>query len=230
MNRWLATLLVAWVGAAPLPAVETRVWTASPAELMSGSADGIAVGTRGRLYLAPRTQRLDGALGRTATVETWSACSGGPGQLFFGTGPDGLVYRSDENGRGEVFFDTGEAMVTALQRHSGGDLLAATSPGGRIYRIDPAGNGRLWAETEERYVWAMAETDGENVYVATGDRGRVLLVRNDGSTDRHFDSGEAHVVELLHHGGGRLIAGGGGTGRVYAIDPEGFGLVLYDDE
>ena len=218
------------VSAAPVSAVETRQWTASPDELLRGSAEGVAVSARGRLYLAPRTQRLAGALGRTATVETWSACRGGPGEMFFGTGPDGLVYRTDGNGRGAVFFDTGEAMVTALHRHSGGDLLAATSPGGRIYRIDGAGNGRLWAETEERYVWALAESDGGNVYVATGDRGRVLRVGNDGSIERHFDSGESHIVALVHDGGGRLLAGGSGMGRVYSIDPEGFGLVLYDDD
>ena len=217
-------------GGPPLGAVETRTWSAGPAELLDGQADGIAVSVRGQLSLAPRIQRLESALNDAAALETWSACRGTAGEVFFGTGPDGVVFRTDGNGRGKEHFRTGEAMVTALYRISGGDLLAGTSPGGRIYRIDPAGRGELWSETGERYVWAIAETDGGNVYAATGDRGKILRIRPDGSAETHFDSDEPHIVSLLHDRAGALVAGGGGIGRVYAIDVDGNALVLYDDE
>ena len=225
---WLLAILVAC--ALPCSAVETRRWTTLPAELLDGQADGIAVSARGRLSLAPRIQRMDDAMGGVAAVETWSACLGSEGAIFFGTGPDGIVFRSDGNGRGEEYFRTGETMVTALIRLSAGDLLAATSPGGRIYRIDRRGNGELWSETAERYVWALAETDGGNVFAATGERGKILRIRPDGSVETHFDSDEPHIVSLLHSGAGALVAGGGGIGRVYQIDIDGNALVLYDDE
>jgi hypothetical protein len=217
-------------GGPPLRAVETRTWSAGPAELLRGQADGIAVSARGQLSLAPRIQRLEDALNDAATLETWSACQGERGEVFFGTGPDGIVFRTDGNGRGREHFRTGEAMVTALHRRSDGDLLAATSPGGRIYRIDPDGRGELWSETGERYVWAIAETDGGNFYAATGDRGKILRIRPDGSTETHFDSDEPHIVSLLHDRAGKLVAGGGGIGRVYEIDIDGNAMVLYDDE
>jgi hypothetical protein len=210
-------------------AVETREWTAGPEEMLRGSADGIAVTSLGDLLLAPRTQRLDGALEGSGALEVWSACAGNRGEIFLGTGPDGVVFRTDGNGRGDEFFRTGEAMVTALHRLAGGDLLAATSPGGRIYRIDAEGNGELWSETQERYVWAIAETAAGTVYAATGDRGRILRLRSDGTTQPHFDSDEAHIVSLVHDGG-VLLAGGGGTGRVYSVDLDGNAMVLYDDE
>ncbi len=227
----VALLVLAACGfAAPGDAVETRTWSAGPGELLRGEADGIAVSMRGRLSLAPRIQRLDDALDDAAALETWSVVAGGAGEIFLGTGPDGVVFRADGNGRGKEFFRTGETMVTALLRRSNGELLAATSPGGRVYRIDPTGSGAVWAETGERYVWALAESAGGNVYAATGDRGRVLRLRSDGSVETHFDSDEPHVVSLLHDRDGNLIAGGGGIGRVYAIDPDGNGMVLYDDE
>jgi hypothetical protein len=224
-------ILAAYVACGlPCSAVETRTWTADAAELLQGQADGIAVSARGRLSLAPRIQRMDDAMGGAAAVETWSACLGSDGKIFFGTGPDGIVFRTDGNGRGEEYFRTGETMVTALVQLGAGDLLAATSPGGRIYRIDPRGNGELWAETGERYVWAIVETDGGNVFAATGERGKILRIRPDGSAETHFDSDEPHIVSLLHRGAGALIAGGGGIGRVYEIDIDGNAMVLYDDE
>jgi len=226
----LLILATCFAGSLPLRAVETRSWSASPTELLQGRADGIAVSMRGQISLAPRIQRLDDALDDAAVLETWSACTGRGGEIFFGTGPDGVIFRTDGNGRGREYFKTGEAMVTALIRITGGDLLAGTSPGGRIYRIDPTGRGELWSETGERYVWAIAESDGGNIYAATGDRGRVLRIRPDGSAETHFDSDEPHIVSLLHDRGGALMAGGGGIGRVYSIDSDGNALVLYDDE
>ncbi len=217
-------------GGPPVGAVETRTWSASPTELLQGQADGIAVSARGQLSLAPRITRVENALNNASALETWSACQGQAGAVFFGTGPDGVVFRTDGNGRGREHFRTGEAMVTALYRHSGGDLLAGTSPGGRIYRIDPDGRGELWSETGELYVWAIAETDGGNIYAATGDRGKILRIRPDGSVETHFDSDEPHIVSLLHDRAGTLVAGGAGIGRVYQIDIDGHALVLYDDE
>jgi len=222
-------VLLVWIATGdPTAAVETREWTPTPTEMLRGLTDGIAVTDSGELLLAPRAQRLEGAVGSGA-LEIWSACRGSRGEIFLGTGPDGVVFRTDGNGRGSEFFRTGEAMVTAVHRLSGGDLLAATSPGGKIYRIDTEGNGALWSETSERYVWAIAESDSGTLYVATGDRGKILRVRPDGTTQPHFDSDEAHIVSLVHDGGG-LLAGGGGAGRVYSIDPDGNGMVLYDDE
>ncbi|NIM01021.1 MAG: hypothetical protein GTN89_08970, partial [Acidobacteria bacterium] len=227
--RVAATLAMVVTGGTSF-AAETRTWSAGPAELLRGDADGIAVSSRGQLFLAPRVQRLDDALAAAATLEAWSACPGDPGEVFFGTGPDGVVYRTDGNGRGREFFRTGEAMVTALLRLSDGTLLAGTSPGGRVYRIDGERRGGLWVETGERYVWSLAESDGGNVYAGTGERGKVLRLRSDGSTETHFDSDEPHIVALLHDGGGTLVAGGAGIGRLYEIDIDGNGLVLYDDD
>lgn len=211
-------------------AVETQRWSASAEELLRGRADGIAVSLAGRLSLAPRIQRLDDALAGTGALATWSACEGAAGEIFLGTGPDGLIVRADGNGAGRVFFRTGETMVTALIRLSGGDLLAGTSPGGKVYRIDAQGRGELWVETGERYVWALAESDGGNIFAATGEHGKVLRLRSDGSVETHFDSDEPHIVALLHDRAGALMAGGAGIGRLYSIDAEGNGLVLYDDE
>ena len=103
-------------------AVETREWTAGPEEMLRGSADGIAVTNLGDLLLAPRTQRLDGALEGSGALEVWSACAGNRGEIFLGTGPDGVVFRTDGNGRGDQSkheYPTNKVLA----KHRGSHLL-----------------------------------------------------------------------------------------------------------
>ena len=217
---------------APLPAaaVHTRVFTAGAAEMQRGDAEGVAVTSRGRLFLVPRFVPLASARAAGAPAQVWSAASDPAGNVFLGTGPGGKVIKVTPAGAVTVLFSTEEPMVTSLAVLPGGDLLAGTAPGGKIYRIGPGGQGSVWCETGERYVWSLAVARDGSVFAGTGDQGVLFKIGPDGKAEPFFDSDESHIVAMALLPGGGLIAGGAGRGLVYRIDTEGHALILHDDD
>ncbi len=225
--RWVAVPLLVAVGCAPVVAGGTLVWTGTPEDLSRGRADGMAVSRRGKVSLAPRLDRIARSEGQASHV--WAMSAAGDGSVFYGTGPDGTIFKIDSRGKTRPFFSVAEPMVTALAMLPSGDLIAGTSPSGRIYRIAPDGSGSVWAETDERYVWSFAVTAAGHVFAGTGERGRVIRIEDNGRVDVLFDSDDAHIVSL-QPAGDDLLAGGAGRGLVYRLDREGHALVLHDDD
>jgi hypothetical protein len=232
LRRLLLPIALSVAALAPVPAgaVHTRIWTAGALDLDRGESDGVAVTSRGRLFLVPRFAPLGGARLAGAPAHVWSAVSDSAGNVFLGTGPDGRVLRITPSGSAGVFFTADDAMVTSLALLPDGDLLAGTSPGGKVYRIAPSGKGSMWCDTGERYVWSLAASADGSVFAGTGEEGVLLKIDRAGKAEPFFDSDEAHIVSLAPLPGGGLIAGGAGRGLVYRIDSEGHARVLHDDE
>jgi sugar lactone lactonase YvrE len=225
-----ALLALACLSAAQARAAQTRTWLAGASELERGDADGVAVTSTGRLFLAPRLSRLVKPAGAGGFAHVWAEATDGSGNLFLGTGPDGAILKITPAGKQTTFFTVAEPMVTALAFLPGGDLLAGTAPEGKIYKIRPDGKGSVWSKTGERYVWSLVVARGGTVFAGTGEEGIVLRISAQGEAQKFFDSDESHVVALRALPDGWLLAGGGGRGLVYRIDPEGHGLVVYDDD
>jgi hypothetical protein len=66
----------------------------------------------------------------------WSLALGKDGALFVGTGDQGTIFRVDPSGKGEVYYETGQAHVTCLAVDAKGRLLAGSEPNGILYRIE----------------------------------------------------------------------------------------------
>lgn len=232
-RRFTAATLAAALGALVAPlgagAVETRTVQVSAASLALGESDGVAVTRRGRLFLAPSLVPVGSPSGG-APPYAWTLVADAAGNLFVGTGPEGVILKIGPSGRRTTFFETDEPMVTALAVAADGSLLAGTAPSGKIYRISPDGRGRVWCETGERYVWSLLIAPDGKVFAGTGENGAILEIDREGKVSPFFDTDESHVVQLVRHPGGDLLAGGAGRGLVYRIDAEGHGLVLHDDE
>lgn len=214
------------------PALATRIlsWTASPAEIAGGMADGIAISQDGILFMAPRLTGLGPAELPGQPQQVWAMASDAAGNLYLGTGPTGHIIKVTPTGSQSLLFTADEPLVTALAMTAEGDLLAATAPGGLIYKIRPDGGGAVWSETGERYVWALAVGANGIVYAGSGEKGVVLKIGRTGEPSVFFDSEESHIRALLALPDGRLIAGGSGRGLVYEIDAEGNAHVLYDGD
>jgi hypothetical protein len=211
-------------------AVQTRVWVSSPDELERGETDGVAVSSKGRLFLAPRFSPLGPKTIEDPPAHVWAAIADRAGNLYLGTGPDGRILKVSPSGAERVLFSVEEPMVTALALTPEGDLLAGTAPEGRIYRIRPDGEGKLWCETGERYVWSLAVGPKGDVYAGTGERGILFRVDRTGRASPLFDSGEAHIMALVPLEDGTILAGGAGRGLLYRIEPGGTARVLHDDD
>ena len=209
---------------------QTRLATSAPSELLRGEAQGIAVSSRGRLFLAPRITPIGKAFPGAFPSQVFAAGADAAGNIFLGTGPDGQIVKITPGGDQNVFFRVNEPLVTSVLPLPGGELLAAAAPGGKIYRVRPDGTGRVWCETDERYVWALAAGPDGSILAATGDRGRLLEIDRNGNPRVLFHGDETHLVSLAVSRDGGMWAGGSGRGLVYRIDAEGHGLVVYDDE
>jgi hypothetical protein len=229
-GRFLCLICLLPLLAAPASGGGILHWTAAPTELAGGEADGIAISSEGRLFMAPRLSRLGSEELPGHPQQVWSVTADRSGNLYLGTGPAGGVLRVGPTGSRRLLFSADEPLVTALALTPRGELLAATAPGGRIYKINLEGGGALWCETGERYVWSLAVSDSGKVFAGTGERGLVLEIDGNGGTSPHFDSDEPHITALLPLEGGRLAAGGAGRGLVYEIDADGNALVLYDGD
>jgi hypothetical protein len=230
VRRAAAVSLLVGLRASPARSEQMRLAAPSPAEIQSGEADGIAVTSLGRLFLAPRLSPWGKAFPAGAPSQVFAASADKAGDVFLGTGPDGQVVKVSRAGDQQVFFRVDEPLVTAVLALPSGGILAASAPGGKIYKVGPDGQGSVWCQTDERYVWALAPYTNDSILAATGEHGRLLKIDRNGNRSVFFDGDETHLVSLAVTKDGGVWAGGAGRGLVYRIDREGHGLVVYDDE
>jgi hypothetical protein len=102
-------------------------------------------------------------------------------RVYFGTAPDGKVYRVTGNGKPEVFYDPKAKYIWALAFNSKGDLLVATGgvPNGQgeIHKVTPDGKGSVFFKSDETHVRSMAIDANDNLIVGTEPGGLVLRFR-----------------------------------------------------
>jgi sugar lactone lactonase YvrE len=101
-------------------------------------------------------------------------------RVYFGTAPDGKVYRIAGNGKPEVFYDPKAKYIWALAFNRQGDLLVATGglPNGQgeIHKVSPDGKGSVFFKTDETHVRSMAIDANDNLIAGTEPGGLVLRV------------------------------------------------------
>lgn len=206
-------------------AVTTEFWrTETRAVMAEGELDGVSVTSAGRLILSlARETVLD-----LGDLYVWALAQNARGDLFAGTGDDGIIYRIPRGGDPEVFFDSIELEILSLAVDEDGWVYAGTSPGGIVFKISPTGEARTLFDSPEDYVWDLALDGDGNLYAATGDDGKIFRIAPDGSPSLFFDASETHVMCLLYDGADGLYAGGEGLGLVYRIDRTGKASVLLD--
>ncbi len=94
-RRSLGAALVFALGLTTSPArsEQTRLATTSPSELERGEAQGIAVTSRGRLFLAPRITPHGKVLPGAFPSQVFGAGADEAGNVFLATGPDGQIVK-----------------------------------------------------------------------------------------------------------------------------------------
>jgi sugar lactone lactonase YvrE len=231
-GRWRAAAGAAVCAAlyATARAEQTRIATTAASELQRGEASGMAVSSRGRLFLAPRVTPLGKPLADGDPAQAFAAIFDPDGSLYLATGPDGALVKVSPTGQTSVLFRAEDPLVTALLRQTTGEILAATAPSGKIFKVRPDGRATVWCETKEHYVWALAPGPEDSVLAATGDRGRLLKIDRGGNASILFDSDEAHLVSLAPAPDGGTWVGSASHGLVYRIDAGGHAAVVYDDD
>ncbi|HUP45341.1 MAG TPA: WD40 repeat domain-containing protein [Thermoanaerobaculia bacterium] len=204
-------------------AVAPQFWrTAAAEDFLAGEIEGFAVTSRGQLKAAPAIRKM----ASFTDPFVLSQATAPNGDLFFGTGNDGKIYRL----RGSdltVIHTAAEPEVYALAFRDGA-LYAGTSPNGKIYRIDPNGGAAAaFFDPGQAYIWAL-HVVGDDLIAATGVEGKLFRIAPGGQGTVLFDSPETHLRSMAVRRDGSLLVGGSSKGRIYVIGRDGSSHALYD--
>ena len=180
------------------------------AEFSPGEFENVSLTSDGHLELAPAMTNL----ASVTDPIIWAAVQDEKGNVFFGTGNRGKVYKLTPKGELSTFFEPNEVMIHALAIDRKGRLYAATSPNGRVYRLDTGGHAELFCSPSETYIWAMTFGQDGSLFLATGDQGKILRVAPTDSApakaETWFETKEANISALALDKAGNLLAGGEG--------------------
>jgi hypothetical protein len=147
----------------------SEVWTALQPEVFALGFD-----RQGRLFAGTSPNgglyRIEGS----EAVEVWQSPSKyiwgierGPGDsLFVATGERGQIYQVDANGKGSLYYDTGQMNVTALAMASNGTLYAGTDPNGLLYKITGPQKGTVLYDSNLPEVRSIIIAPHGTVYAA----------------------------------------------------------------
>jgi hypothetical protein len=198
------------------------------ADFSAGEFTNVSLTSDGHLELAPAMTNL----ASVTDPIIWAAVQDDKGNVFFGTGNQGKVYKLTPKGELTTFFEPNEVMVHALAIDAKGRLYAATSPNGRVYRLDAAGHAEVFCNPGETYIWAMTFGEEGSLFLATGDHGKILRVAPTGSTpakaETYFETKEANITALALDKDGNLLAGTSPHGYLYRIDKANHGFVVFN--
>ncbi|MDR3708777.1 MAG: SpoIVB peptidase S55 domain-containing protein [Capsulimonadaceae bacterium] len=197
-------------------------------EFASGTLQNVAITSSNELRLAASPEFF----ASTTASYIWSMVTSEKGDVYAGTGDDGVVYKSDEKGVLTPLFHTGELEITALAiNRQTGEIFAGTAPHGIVFRITPDGKGAKVFTAEEKYVTALAaDVAHGKLYIATGGgAGRVYAAPlNDVSAAKPFwTSQTAHILSIAVDSAGLVYASGAPDGVLYAITPLGKASVFF---
>ncbi len=88
------------------------------------------------------------------------------GALYVATGEHGRIYRIEKSGAANVYYETGQANITALALGSNGHLYAGSDPNGLIYEISAAGRGTILYDSTLPEIRALALDSAGDLYAA----------------------------------------------------------------
>ncbi|HEY3443199.1 MAG TPA: hypothetical protein VGK29_20750 [Paludibaculum sp.] len=147
----------------------TVIFTATQPEIFA-----IALDPQGRLYAATSPQ------GRIYRIENgksseffdpkskfiWSMVIAPDGTLYAGGGDDGKIFRVSPNGQGQLWYETGQAHITALALDGEGRLLAGSEPNGILYRIDAKDKAFVLYDSSLPEIRSIVPATDGSIYIA----------------------------------------------------------------
>ena len=149
---------------------QSVVWSAQQSEIFALSVDAKGIlyaGTspNGGLYrLENGTTR---EIWRAPAKYIWAIQPAPNGSLFVATGEPGRVYRIDPStGAADLYYETGQANVTALASGPNGHLLAGTDPNGILYEISAPKQATILLDSTLPEIRSIAVDSHGVVYAA----------------------------------------------------------------
>lgn len=210
-------------------ASETKRWTeTSTKDMKKGTLQGVSLLGSGAITLSPKIKPLvEDPQGSLRPAYYWSQVVDKAGNLYIGSGNEGLLYHITKGGTESILFQAEEYEITALAIDRNDNIYVGTSPQGKIYKVQRSGNSEIFSELEERYIWALAFDAQGNLFAGTGEKGFIYQINKNGDYEAFYNSTEPHIVSLAFDRSGNLLAGSEGHGILYKISSQGEAEVLF---
>lgn len=208
-------------------AVKTTLWTQDDVDdLLTGDVAGVTVTSEGVIQLGASWDSV--VTGLPDVAQIWCLARDSKGQVYFGTGDNGRLYRWTRGRPAQLVWETGAAEIMSIAVDANDNVYAGTSPGGVILRYGARGDTSRYFETGEQSVWALLGGRGGTLYAGTGSRGRIFKVTAPGKGEVFAETRDANVLALAWAKDGALLAGTSSKGFLLRIDPNGSARVIYD--
>ncbi len=215
----------------PVAAASTRTHDAAQAsfdDFKGGDLTNLSLSNQGVLRLGPELEQL----AELDAAVIWKSATDAAGNLYLGTGNNGVVFKVDPDGEVSRIFEPDEILARALAVTPDGVVYVGTSPNGRVYRIEPGRRPELYFDPPDMYIWELLFDDEGYLYVATGQRARIYRLPPDfqpGMTgDVWFQSDRSHITSMIFDNDGSLLVGAGPRAYLYRVTGENESTVLFN--
>jgi len=192
-----------------------------PTDYAQAKLNDVAIAGDGRITLGPG--RAD--LAKIPADVVWSLAVR-DGNVFVGTGTEGVIYKVSAKGEVSRFLSTGKLNVHALAFDRDGNLYAATSPNGKLFRVTPDGSGKVLYDSESTYLWCIALGPDGTIYAGAGSPARVYAIDPKGKAKTLAELPGTNVLALVRAPSGDLYAGTGDSGVVFRIGVDGTAIAV----
>ncbi len=177
--------------------------------------------------------------------------------LYAGTGPEGKIYKIDQAGKAQVYFDSDESHIVSLALDAGGALYAGSNGKALLYKLTGPGRAAIVHDFDGDDVKGIAIAASGSVYAIAnkysetfappkrnktgpsgpaaskpGRPGKGVLMRfgKDGVAEKMLDDADTHYVTLALGDDGQPYVGTGAEGRVYTVDDAHLSRLVADTE
>jgi hypothetical protein len=243
------------------PAVTSKVTRhKSSSDLLKGRIEGIVIGSRGTIQLGRAAEALVQKFEDLGNVWSINSIVVSGGTVYFGTSPNGGIYKyslnkltkiyplneeqsqteeeiNDANESGSEEADAEEHLknehIFAMATDVSGRLLAGISGEKcRLCRFEADEMEIIFEPDDAKYIFAITIDYSGNIYLGTGPEGKVYKLDSLGKKGQVvYDSLDKNILSLAAGEDGYIYAGSYTRGLVYKINPRAKkATVLYDSD
>ncbi|MEK7995555.1 MAG: hypothetical protein AAB403_17275 [Planctomycetota bacterium] len=260
-STFIFVALLCLVAGSVCPAVSSKVTRhSSSSDLLKGEAERVVIGSRGTIQLGRAGESVIKEFKGFADVWSVNSIVLSGGTIYFGTSPNGGIYKyslnkvtkiypaqtnaseSKDDSANEAESD-GEAVkaqehlsnehIFAMATDVAGRLLAGISGSKcRLCRFEGGKMEVLFEPADANYIFAIAIDDGGNIFLGTGPEGKIYKLDSLGrKSELVYDSRDKNILSLAVGRDGWIYAGSDSRGLVYKINPRTKETtVLYDSD
>ncbi len=193
----------------------TRTWEQSKFDdLTKGTANGVAIRSRGGLELAPSFKLLYA----TPSTYIWAAAADAQGNVYAATGAPARVYRITPEGKATIIFEPQELQVQALDVGPDGSIYAATAPDGKVYKIEHKPSEKSATKAAEKNSEKSNDKNGSDKDAAKDTK---PVLDPDWSSSAYFAPQTKYIWALALDKTENLYVATGDHGEIFKVTSKG---------